>query len=87
VGMSSPGVRTNSPRQKPDRPIKSVELKISVAADRETATRIKESFPAASYDRGMCRIEIRGRSPADVAKQVQLFRASAPRAARKPERL
>jgi len=55
-----------SPRRRQDSPIESVELKISVRADRDTSRRIKEEIPSAVVRRGTCEVKIRAEKPGDV---------------------
>lgn len=60
-----------SPRQGRDRPIESVELKLTFRADRELLDRILKKFPSAVLRQGACEVVIRGEAPADVADRVK----------------
>jgi len=64
-------VRTSSPRRKPDRPIESVELRVSFQSDRTTASAIRKLFPSAALKKGVCEIELAGETPGEVADKVK----------------
>jgi hypothetical protein len=61
----------NSPRQKPDRPIESVELKLTFSADREVLGRVREKFPSVVSRQGGCEVVIRQEAPATVANTAK----------------
>jgi len=61
----------NSPRRKHDRPIESVELKITFSGDRETNDRIKELIPTAVVRGRVCEVRIQGERPGDVAEKAR----------------
>jgi hypothetical protein len=60
-----------SPRRSRDRPVESVELKISFRADAKTAARIREAFPSAVLRRGGCELRIDGEEPGKVADEAR----------------
>jgi hypothetical protein len=60
-----------SPRRRQDRPIESVELKITFHADRQTAAKIAEKFPSAIVRGGKCVVSIEGSSPGEVAERAK----------------
>ena len=66
-------MRTNSRKRKSDRPIESVELKITFRADKATALKIKEAIPSAVLKRGGCEIRIDGEQPGDVADKARVL--------------
>ena len=68
---SSLGVPTSSPRQRQDRAVGPVELRISFATDRMTVSRIKKLFPSASFSGKVCTIRIAEDGPADVAERIE----------------
>jgi hypothetical protein len=80
-------VRTSSPRQRPDRPIASVKLRISLQADEKTASRIKKRFPSSSLKGDVCEVRIAGDAPADVARRVKELLEIVRTAIDKPESL
>lgn len=58
-------------RRKPDKPIESVELRISFRADRATAEAIKRTIPSAVLRNGVCILKIEGGQPGDVAEKAR----------------
>jgi len=66
-------VPSTSPKQKPDRPIESVALKIRFRADGETGARIRELVPSAVVRRGVCEVTIEAEHPAEVAEQARIL--------------
>jgi len=64
-------VPTTLARPKPDRPIESVELRISFRADRATAEAIKRMIPSAVLRNGVCVLKIEGEQPGDVADKAR----------------
>jgi hypothetical protein len=71
VGTQWPGEPSTLARQKPDRPIESVELRISFRAGRTTAEAIKRTIPAAVLRNGTCVLKIEGEQPGDVADKAR----------------
>ena len=59
------------PRRRQDRPIESVELKITFRSDRGTTGRIKEVIPDAVVRGGVCEVRIEGEQPSDVAEKAR----------------
>jgi hypothetical protein len=60
-----------SSRRRTDRPIKSVELRITFNADRATASRVRKALPSAVIRHGVFEIEIVGEDPAEVEAQAR----------------
>ena len=58
-------------RRSPDRPIESVELRISFRADRDTTEAIKQAIPSAVLRNGVCILKIEGEQPGDVAERAR----------------
>ena len=52
-------------------PIESVELTISIKADRATAERIKGLVPSAKVRSGTCEMKLAGDHPADLAQKAE----------------
>lgn len=52
-------------------PVESVELTVSIKADRATAERIKELVPSAKVKSGSCELKVVGERPADVAQRAE----------------
>jgi hypothetical protein len=61
----------NSRRQRQDRPIESLALKIAFRADGETAARIRELLPTAQIRGGVCRVELEAKEPAEMAEKAR----------------
>ncbi len=61
----------NSPRRRPDRPIESVELKISFRADGETSRKIREAIPSAVFRGRICEVRIQAEKPAEVTEKAK----------------
>lgn len=61
----------NSPRRRPDRPIESVELRISFRADKDTSRKIREAVPSAVLKGRTCEIKIQAENPAEVAERAK----------------
>ena len=57
----------NSPRRRRDRPVGSVELRISIRADKATSRKIKEALPSAVETAGGCVVDFSAEEPEDVA--------------------
>jgi len=63
----------NSRRQRQDRPIESLTLKITFKADGESAARIRVLIPNARISRGVCKVELKAEEPsvmADKAREI-----------------
>lgn len=60
-----------SPRQRQDRPIESVELKISFRGDRETIGKVRDLVPGAVMRGSVCEVSIEGEHPAEVAEKAR----------------
>lgn len=60
-----------SPRRRPNKPVDSVELRISFRADRLTSKKIKEAIPAAVLKTGGCEVRIDGEQPGEVAEKAK----------------
>jgi len=60
-----------SRRQRQDRPIESLALRIAFRADRESAARIRELLPSVKVRGGFCRVELEAREPAEMAKKAK----------------
>jgi len=52
-------------------PIESVELRISIKADKATSERIRVLVPSAKVRRGSCELWVSGKSPAEVARKAE----------------
>ena len=61
----------NSRRQRQDRPIESLALKITFRTDRESAARIKERIPTAQIRGGTCRVELEANEPSEMAEKAR----------------
>ena len=61
----------NSRRQRQDRPIESLALRIAFRADRESAARIRELLPSVQVRGGFCRVELEAREPAEMAEKAK----------------
>jgi len=64
-------VPMNSRRQRQDRPIESLALKIAFRADRESAARVRELLPSAQVRGGVCRVELVAKEPAEMAEKAR----------------
>lgn len=60
-----------SRRQRQDRPIESVELTITLKADRELARRIKEEIPSSVVKGWGCEVRIEAQQPAEMVKKAR----------------
>jgi hypothetical protein len=60
-----------SRRQRQDKPIESLALRISFRADREAAARIKELIPSAQVRGGVCRVELEATEPSEMAEKAK----------------
>ena len=76
-----------SRRQKPDRPIQFVELKIAFRADKKTTAAIRQSFPSAKERNGLCEVKIESERPAEVADKARELLEKMRSVAQNPERL
>jgi hypothetical protein len=61
----------NSRRQRQDRPIESLSLKITFKAGRESAARIRELIPTAHVRGGVCRVELEAEKPSEMAEKAR----------------
>jgi hypothetical protein len=61
----------NSRRQRQDRPIESLALKIAFRADRESAARIRGLLPSVQVSGGFCRVELEAKDPAEMAEKAR----------------
>ena len=52
-------------------PIESVELRVSIRADRETSDRIRQLFPSARARNGGIELKVTGEKPSDVAARAE----------------
>ncbi len=59
------------PRPRQGRPVESVELRISIRADRETTNRIKEEIPSAVIRGGGCEVMIVAEQPGEMAERAK----------------
>lgn len=62
-----------SPRRKPDRPIKSVSLKIAFRADREETERTRKVIPWAVARGGVCEVRVDATGPGEAAEKVRVI--------------
>jgi hypothetical protein len=76
----------SSPKQRRDRPIESVALKIALKVNAEATERIWEAVPSARSKRGVVEIAIQGATPAEVAEGAKKL-LEALRAGARPRRL
>ncbi len=60
-----------SSHRRSDKPIESVELKITFRTDRATATRIKEAIPSIVLKNGSCEVKVEGEQPGEVADKAR----------------
>ena len=60
-----------SRKQRQDRPIESLALKITFRADRESAARIRELIPTAQVRGGVCRVDLEAKEPAEMAEKAR----------------
>jgi hypothetical protein len=58
-------------KRKAAEPIESVELTVSIKADRATAERIRGLVPSAKVKSGSCEVRVVGERPADVAQRAE----------------
>jgi len=61
----------SSHKQRQDRPIESLELKIVFRVDWESAARIRELVPSALVRGGICRVELEAKEPAEMAEKAR----------------
>jgi hypothetical protein len=61
----------SSRRQRQDRPIESLALKIAFRANGESAARIKELLPSAQVRGGICRVELEAKEPEEMAEKAR----------------
>ena len=61
----------SSRRQRQDRPVESLALKITFRADRESAARIAELLPSARIRGGVCTLELEAEEPAEMAEKAR----------------
>jgi len=64
-------VPMNSRRQRQDRPIESLALKIAFRTDGESAVRIRELLPSARVRGGVCRVELQAKEPSEMAEKAR----------------
>jgi hypothetical protein len=62
-----------SPRQKHDRPIESVVLRISLRVDSDKAAKIKELIPSAQVRGDVCNLGVEAGDPGEVAEKVRIL--------------
>jgi hypothetical protein len=58
-------------RRKLDKPIESVELRISFRVDRASAEAIKREIPSAVLRNGFCILKIEGEQPGEVSDKAR----------------
>jgi hypothetical protein len=56
-----------SPRRKQNKPVESVELKVTFRAGRTTIDRIKEAIPSAVIRDGACELRLSGEEATEIA--------------------
>jgi len=61
----------SSRRQRQDRPIESLALKIAFRANRESAARIRELLPSVQVRGGVCRVVLEAKEPAEMAEKAR----------------
>ena len=61
----------SSRRQRQDRPIESLALKIAFRPDRESLAKVRELFPSARFSGGVCRVELEAKEPAEMAEKAR----------------
>jgi hypothetical protein len=61
----------SSRRQRQDRPIESLALKIDFRANRESAAKIRELLPSVQVRGGVCRVELEAEEPAEMAEKAR----------------
>lgn len=61
----------SSSSRRPDRPIESVALRISITANGETSRKIKKAVPEAVLKNGRCEVVIEGERPAEVEEKAR----------------
>jgi len=81
-----PGHEVGNMSRRNKNPVESVELKVSIRADRATADRIRRIFPSAKVRDGTCELKVVGDKPADVAARTEEMMEKL-RGAVSPERL
>ena len=59
------------PRRRQDRPIASVELRISFRADKKSMEAMKSSIPGSALKSGAYVVKIRGEHPAEVTDRAR----------------
>jgi len=65
------GALSTLARRRSDKPIDSVELRISFRADRDTVEAIKRAIPSAVLKNGVCTLKIEGEQPGEVADRAR----------------
>ncbi len=60
-----------SRRQRQDKPIESLALKITFRTDRESAARIREVLPDAHLRGGVCTVELEAKEPSEMAERAR----------------
>lgn len=63
-----------SRHRRPDRPIRSAKLEISLKADATTVRKVKGAFPSAVAKRDGCEIQMRTESLSEAAGEVRRLR-------------
>lgn len=66
-----PSVPSGKMPRRSRNPVKSVELKVSIKADRATAEMIRGLFPSAKVRKGSCELKVVGEKPDDVAARAE----------------
>jgi hypothetical protein len=59
-----------SPQSREPRPIRTVELRVEVAADSRVSSLLKERFPSGKLEHGIFTLAINGTEPGPVAAQA-----------------
>ncbi len=60
-----------SPRRRQDRPIESVELRITFRANGDASRKIREAIPHARVKGGVCEVRIQAEQPSEVAEKAR----------------
>jgi len=61
----------NSRRQRQDRPIESLALKIRFRVARESGAKIRELIPTAHIKGGVCSVELEAEEPSEMAEKAR----------------
>lgn len=60
-----------SRRQRQDRPVESLALKIAFRADEKSAAKIRELIPEVRVRGGVCRVELEAEEPSEIAEKAR----------------